>query len=137
MGTAFIVGNSLDSASAALQQQIAARRVALLNRGGWDGNERVAALDKMKRQKPSAVMVLETLTKTLPDDTYLNELRIEGGNVEIAGLSGDATALIRLIEQSHKFTRATFVAPTTREPGKAGDSFQIAADIQPCFPVTQ
>ena len=54
-------------------------------------------------------MTVEALAKTLPDDTHLTELHIEDGKVQIVGLSGDAPALIRLIEQSRRFTRATFL----------------------------
>jgi len=80
------------------------------------------------------VIVLEALSQTLPDDTFLNELRIENGKVQIAGLTRDAPALIRLIEQSQHFTRATFFAPTTRAASEDRERFHIEAHIEPVFP---
>jgi general secretion pathway protein L len=43
--------------------------------------------------------------------------------------------LIRTIEQSAQFTRATFFAPTTRSPTESGERFHIQAHVEPYFPV--
>lgn len=87
-------------------------------------------LQRRKRNIPSRVIVLEALSKVLPDNTYVTELRIEGDTVKVIGLTQDAPALIRLIEQSQYFTRATFFAPTTRSPTDRGENFHIEARIQ-------
>jgi len=130
-----VVGGANEARLADLQNQIAERRSALLNRRGSATEQAVQALQARKRTTPSAVMTLEALAKTLPDDTHLTELRIEDSKVEIAGLSADAPALIRLIEQSRRFTQATFSAPTVAAPG-GGESFHIEARIEPSFAVT-
>ncbi len=66
-------------------------------------------------------MVLEAISKKLPDTTYVTELRIEGDKVQVVGLTQDAPSLIRLIEQSPQFTRATLCTDDTRaeRPGRA------------------
>ncbi len=130
-----VVGRANDARLADLQFQISERRTAMLNRRDSAAEQAIQALQARRRTAPSAVMTLEALAKTLPDDTHLTELRIEDGKVQIVGLSGDAPALIRLIEQSKRFTRATFFAPTVRA-ASGGETFHIEAHIEPSFAVT-
>ena len=135
LAAAFVLGGDLDARRVVLEQRIAERRVALLSGRGSVADEALAALESRKRSTPAGVIVLETLSQTLPDDTFLNELRIEDGKVQISGLTRDAPALIRLIEQSRHFTHATFYAPTTRSPTENAERFHIEARIEPVFPV--
>ena len=79
------------------------------------------------------MIVLEVLSQILPDHTYVTELRIEGDKMRLTGVTRDAPSLIRLIEQSLHFTRATFFAPTTRQPSDPGERFHIEAQIVPAF----
>ena len=130
-----VVGGEYEARLAELDNQVADRRAALLNWRGSVAEQAVQALQARKRAAPSAVMTLEALAKMLPDDTHLTELRIEDGKVQIVGLSGDAPALIWLIEQSRRFTRATFFAPTVRGPS-GGETFHIEARLEPSFAVT-
>lgn len=133
VGAAIVVGNDLDAERADVERRIAVLRAELLSGRGSIVDEAVAGLEARKRATPAGVIVLEALSRTLPDDTYLNEFRIENGQVQIAGLTRDAPALIRLIEQSQYFTRATFFAPTTRAPTDNREHFHIEAHIEPVF----
>jgi general secretion pathway protein L len=135
LGAWVVVGSVNEMQLTELQNRIEERRAALLNRGNSATEQAVQALQAKKQSTPSAVMTLEALAKALPDDTHLTELRIEDGKVQIVGLSGDAPALIRLIEQSRRFTRATFFAPTvTVQSG--GETFHIESHLEPSFAVT-
>ena len=67
-----------------LQNRIAERRSELMNQRGPAAEEALKALQARKWAAPSAVMVLEALSKTLPDDAHLTELRVESGKVQIA-----------------------------------------------------
>ena len=134
---AIVVGNDLDAERTDLARRIAARHAALTSGRASIADEALSALEARKRATPAGVIVIEALSQTLPDDTYLNELRIEDGKVQIAGLTRDAPALIKLIEQSQHFTHATFFAPTTRAPTDSGERFHIEAHIEPVFPAPQ
>jgi len=81
----------------------------------------------------AVVMVLEAVSRVLPDTTYVTELHVEGDKMQVAGLTQDAPSLIKLIEQSPQFTRATFFAPTTRSQNDPGERFHIEAHITPYF----
>ncbi len=135
LGAWLVAGGGHDARMADLQNRIAEGRSELMNRRGPAAEEALKALQAKKWAIPPAVMILEALSRTLPDDAHLTEFHIEGGKVQIAGSATDAPALIRLIEQSRQFTRATFFAPTVRGPS-GGESFHIEAHIEPSFAVT-
>ena len=125
------VGDSLDAEQQQLMRRLSERRAAL--RLGPDGNSALALLAKRKQTSPSSVFVLEALSKALPDGTYVTELRIDGDKVQVVGMTQDAPSLIRLIEKSPQFARATFFAPTTRAQNEPGEQFHIEARITPSF----
>ena len=125
------IGDSLGAQESELARQISARRAAI--RAGSDGGDRspVAALERRKYETPSSVIVLEALSRVLPDHTYVTELHLAGNKLQIVGITRDAPSLIPLIEQSQHFTRATFYAPTTRSPSDPGERFHIEARVEP------
>jgi general secretion pathway protein L len=135
LGAWLVVGGGHDTRMAELQNRIVERHSELMNRRGPAAEEALKALQARKWATPSAVMVLEALSKTLPDDAHLTELRIEGDKVQIAGSAANAPTLIKLIEQSRRFAKATFFAPTVRGQS-GGENFRIEAHIEPSFPVT-
>ena len=125
------IASSLGAQEDELARQISERRAAI--RAGADGGDRspVALLERRKYQTPASVIVLETLSQVLPDNTYVTELHLAGSKLQIAGITTDAPSLISLIEQSRHFTRATFYAPTTRSPSDPGERFHIEAQVEP------
>jgi general secretion pathway protein L len=132
IATEVIGGNELDARHADVTSRIAAQRAKL--RAGSDvRTSALATLERRRHESPSSVIVLEVLSQILPDHTYLTELRIQGDKMQVVGVTRDAPSLIRLIEQSQHFTRATFFAPTTRSPSEPGEHFHIEARIEPVF----
>jgi general secretion pathway protein L len=124
--------SSMQSEQSELQRQITQRRAALR----LDPNATSAGLGllaKRKQTTPSSIMVLEAISRALPDTTYVTELRIEGDKVQVVGMTQDAPSLVRLMEQSPQFTRATFFAPTTRAANEPGERFHIEAHITSYF----
>ncbi len=134
LSAAAVVGVRYGDQQEELARRIAERRAAI--RAGRDGPQAstpLRALERRKYQNPSNVIVLEVLSQILPDHTYVTELRVEGDKLRVIGVTRDAPALIRLIEQSPNFTRATFFAPTTKGPSDPGERFHIEAQIEPVF----
>jgi general secretion pathway protein L len=126
------LGDSLQSELGDVQRRISQRRAALrLEANGTASG--LGLLAKRKQSTPSSVMVLEALSRVLPESTYVTELRIEGDKVQVVGMTQDAPSLIRLLEQSPQFTRATFFAPTTRAANETGERFHIEAHITAYF----
>ncbi|KGT80357.1 fimbrial assembly protein [Bradyrhizobium japonicum] len=126
------LGGALQSEQDDLQLRISQRRAALRLDANSDSSG-LGLLAKRKQTTPSSVMVLEALSRVLPDTTYVTELRIEGPKVQVVGLTQDAPSLIRLMEQSPQFTRATFFAPTTRAANETAERFHVEADITAYF----
>jgi general secretion pathway protein L len=124
--------NSMQSEQSELQRQISQRRAALRLDSNATGSG-LGLLAKRKQTTPSSIMVLEAISRALPDTTYVTELRIEGDKVQVVGMTQDAPSLIRLMEQSPQFTRATFFAPTTRAANEPGERFHIEAHITAYF----
>jgi general secretion pathway protein L len=127
-----VIGGMIETQRDDLTRRIAERR-AVLQPGHGGTGEAALDLQRHKHETPSSVIVIEALSRVLPDDTYLTELRILGDKMQIVGVTRDAPALIRLIEQTSHFSRATFFAPTTRSPSDSGERFSIEAHIEPVY----
>lgn len=121
-----------------LARQIAQIRAAALASRNAPRDPKIVAeqaLVRRKNETASAVIALEILSRILPDNTYLTELRIDSDKVRLTGVTRDAPDLIRLIEETHHFSRATFFAPITHSPSELGDRFSIEARMEPDFAV--
>jgi general secretion pathway protein L len=125
------LGGAYDDQRQELQQRVSQRRAAL--RIDQPGGSATTLLARRKQTSPSSVMVLEAISRALPDTTYVTELRIDADKMQIVGLTRNAPSLIRLLEQSPQFSRATFFAPTTRDQNDPGERFHIEAHVMPYF----
>lgn len=129
--TAAYIGSALESEQQQLTRRISERRAAL--RLNPNAGSALSLLAKRKQTGSSSVVVLEALSQALPDGTYVTELRIDGDKVQVVGMTQDAPSLVRLLERSPQFARATFFAPTTRAQNDPGERFHIEAHITPSF----
>jgi general secretion pathway protein L len=91
----------------------------------------VAAVLNRRLNTPVAVLALDALSASLPDDTWLTEFRIADGRVRVSGVSRSVSRLVPLLEASPSFAEATFFAPTTRLPNTQGDRFHLDAKLVP------
>jgi general secretion pathway protein L len=126
-GDALFAQSALRSDIAALDQTIAERRDALQLRP--DRQTALRVLESKKREGTIAVVVLEELSKILPNDTYLTDLTLDRGQLRIAGVSAHATDLVALLEGTGHYKNASFYAPTTRQEGM--DHFNIETSVKP------
>jgi general secretion pathway protein L len=92
-----------------------------------DQRERLA---KRKIEDPAAMVLIEALSRALPDTAYLTELEIHGREARIVGKSDDPTALINVLENTAQFEDVRFAAPTTREQGETVGTFSIISKVQ-------
>jgi general secretion pathway protein L len=95
-------------------------------------------IGERQRAAASPLVVLETLSRILPDNVWLTELSLNGNQLTIGGYAADATAVVTLIEDAPLFSGATFRAPSTRErvPLPEGGErevsrFLLAAKVEP------
>jgi general secretion pathway protein L len=126
-----VMGVRLTAHQDEITRQISGARFAL---GTTTALGALRALERRKGDSPSVVLALEALSKILPDQTYVTELQIEGNKLRLTGITRDAPPLIGLIEQSDRFARASFFAPTTRSDSNAGDRFHIEVVVKALGP---
>jgi general secretion pathway protein L len=97
----------------------------LVSRGDRD----VEAVFDRRLNTPFAVLALDALSDSLPEDTWLTEFRVAEGHVRMTGVSRAVSRLVPLLEASPSFAEATFFAPTTRLPNSQGDRFHLDAKL--------
>ena len=127
-----VIGGIFEARRDELTSRISERRAAM-QLGHDRASDAVLELERRKHATPSSAIILEALSRVLPDGTYLTELRIAGDKLQIVGLSKDAPSLIRLLEQTRHFSKAAFFAPTTRSTAERGEHFSIEAHIEPVY----
>lgn len=116
--------------SSEIQQAIDARRALITEAvARTTASDEYRALAARKASALPMVVLLEELSKTIPENTYLTELNVEGNTVRINGSSSAATELIALLEDADALVDAQFGAPTTRSENGRSDSFQIVLRI--------
>jgi general secretion pathway protein L len=106
--------------SAALQRQLEGGR-----RPSGTSSDPAEQAWNLKETAPSAVMILEALSRTIPDSAYLSEFSLQNSTVRVNGLTDDPPSLIAPLEKSGKFADVHFFAPTTRAPDGVSFVFHI------------
>jgi general secretion pathway protein L len=85
----------------------------------------------LKETSISSVILIEALSRALPDSAYVNEIRLEKENLRIMGFAEDAPALLAPLERSELMTDVHFFAPTARGPDGKLFRFSIEAHVEP------
>ncbi|MFZ5483284.1 MAG: PilN domain-containing protein [Pseudomonadota bacterium] len=82
-----------------------------------------------KLRRPASVMMLEDLTRLLPDDTWLNQLEIKGPEVILSGETRSSSSLIRTLDKSVYLQESGFRSPLVKGRNNV-ERFQVAAKIK-------
>lgn len=124
-----------ESALADLTQQTSTARetVASARRARDDAKaavNEIEAVRKLKASNTSAVEILDTLTRLLPDTAWVTDFRLDGGTIDISGEAESAAGLIALLENSDVFAQAAFTAPVTRNERGGKESFSLRVHVE-------
>ncbi|MFL5256694.1 MAG: PilN domain-containing protein [Rhodopila sp.] len=121
--------HAVETAIAGLQPTVA--QVEALRRGITAGNAGREIMARETERTADALQVLATLTRILPDDTFLTDFALRDRHFTISGRSASAPRLITGLAADPTIRNAAFAAPVTRIEGAGADAFSIGGDIAP------
>ena len=85
------------------------------------------ALNKIDKLNPTKFSLLVELSQIIPSDTWLKKIRFKKKNMELNGISKNASQLIPIVEQSSHFQNTHFVGTIITE--STGEKFTIKTAI--------
>ena len=77
--------------------------------------------------------LLEAITQTLPDDTSLQSLQVQGLKVTMNGLTSNAARLMQLLGAKNGFKEVRAPSAATRSPGATAENFVIEFELDPAI----
>ena len=83
---------------------------------------------EQKNAVPAVLVILNTLSGLIKDDTWLIYAQYSDGNLQINGESPAASGLISVLEASDIFVNARFASPVTQDNVSKLERFQITVD---------
>ena len=84
-----------------------------------------------KSAAPDVIVMLNTLSSLIKDDTWLSYAQYSDGHLQIQGESPAASTLIAVLEASELFDHARFASPVTQDAVSKLERFQITVDVTP------
>ena len=85
------------------------------------------AINKIDDLNPTKLPLLVELSKVIPKDTWLKKIRFKKTNIELNGISKNASQLVPIVEKSGKFRDTHFVGTIVTE--SIGEKFTINAAV--------
>ena len=83
-----------------------------------------------KNSEPSSLILLNEMTQLLPDNTWISRFELRGNELKLQGESGQASALIGLLEDSGYLRNVRFSSPVTSNPRNQKERFVIVAELR-------
>ena len=84
-----------------------------------------------KGRQPSMVLMLNELTRLLPDDTYLERLNATRGEITLSGQSSQAAKLVEILQASTLLRSPALSGPIQPDARTGKDRFNITAGYGP------
>jgi general secretion pathway protein L len=106
-----------------------ARTVAMQRQRLVDVVEGAAFLDRTRASLPTAVEVMDEVSRRLPDNTYLEKLQIEGQQLLLIGLSPEASSLVAKMEGSRLWKSPALSGALQPDPRSRRDRFSLTAEL--------
>jgi len=121
---------TLDAYEVALAElRIQVQEVDTLKQQLMDRTTRSQYVAAKKSEQPLTIAVVSELTRLLPDDTWLTQVRIQQRQLIIAGSAPGASDLIALLEASPLLSQVKFSASVVPDPKTGKERFNITAVI--------
>jgi general secretion pathway protein L len=106
-------------AEAALRAQERQRREA----------EQGAAIAALGAGRPPLIAILDTLSREVPNDSWLTGLSINGRDIVLDGLSPSAASIALALGKTGEFRDIAYRSPITRDPTTGLERFQLGFAI--------
>lgn len=124
--------DAADDFDAQVEREAApARRAAAQQQELVNLIEGQAFLQRTRAARPTAVEVVDELSRRLPDGTYLEKLAIEDNRLTLIGLSNEAPALIGRLQDSKLWRSPALTGALQTDPTTRKDRFTLTADLGP------
>jgi len=91
--------------------------------------ERAASVSALAAGRLPLIRVLDTLSREVPDDSWLLSLSVSGRDVVLDGLSPSAATIALALERSRAFSAIDFRSPINRDATTGLEHFQIGATL--------
>lgn len=106
-----------------------ARRVAQQRQQLLDLVEGAAFLERTRSGRPSAIAVIDELSRRLPDGTYLEKVSLEGGQLQMIGFSSEVSQLVQRLEGSKLWRSPALTGAVQPDPRTGRDRFTMTAEL--------
>lgn len=87
-----------------------------------------------RNNRPTMTELMAELTRLLPDDSHIVQLRINEDSIDLSGLADKASGLVAILDQSPMLGSPKFKSPVTRHQQSGKERFQISVELTAADP---
>ena len=106
-----------------------AREVRMLRNALKSSADAANFLARLSARQPTALEVMDDLSKRIPDTTYLEKIAINDGNIVLIGQSQRAADLVGLLQGSALFKTPTLTGSVQTDPRTGKERFTMTAVV--------